>query len=149
MNSPVAYKNIFLAILNNQAQIAPWSIGTLYFGESRRAIEGNKSTTEYPALLLEIPDFQWKEMGDNMTEDTSCAFSVVIGCPVDDYDAQDSALDTTLQICKAIIKVLRDNDYIKIGDTINAEPMTASMSDNAYGYRISFTIKKQEADFLC
>jgi hypothetical protein len=151
MQYPNQYKNFFQDVVTNSLANfgSTLQITSFYYGESRRIEEAMKSDISYPVLWAENPDFQYTERGDNMLKNTIGSFVILAGQPVEEYDGQDDAIDKAVRIAEKVIKEMRTAGYIHIGDKISIEPIETNFSDNCYGARCSFTIRNQEADFLC
>lgn len=151
MDYPNTYKTLFETIVSTSSVTLGlnYELKSFFYGESRRIEEAMKSDIVYPALWAELPEYSYKERGDNMVKETSVAFVILAGLPVDNYDAQDEQIDLAIRIAEKIVRYFRNKLYFSAGDSIQIEPITTQMSDNCYGCRVTFTLKNQEADFLC
>lgn len=151
MINPATYKAFFANMVANSATLlGPGNeIKSFYFGESERILGALKSDIVYPALWLDRPEFRITERGDNMTQDTMGAFSLIANTTTDGVEEQDFLLELLFETVQNIIKYLREqNTIVWANDGFFIEPISAQMADNCYGYRVSFTVKYQEVTFL-
>lgn len=149
MTTPNTYRNWWKNIVVNAlldidfpAYLKPKGF---YYADASRFINSSRSNIEYPAVMLEMPTYYLPpNFTGQYTKSLRGAFSVVIGCPFDDYDAQDDATNICEQIGVILLKKLKD--YLKPqgaffkGDII-IESVLSILSDNNYGYRFEFYIE--------
>jgi hypothetical protein len=149
MTTPNSYRNWFQSIVNNALSDNDFpellKPKDFYYADASRLINGTRSDIVYPAIMLEVPTYYLPpNFTSNYTKSLRGAFSVVMGCPNDDYELQDNATDTCEQIGVIFLKKLKD--YLKPqgaffkGDII-IEAVLSILSDNNYGYRFEFYIE--------
>lgn len=151
MINPATYKAFFANLVADSENIlgTGYEINSFYFGESERILGSLKSDITYPALWLDRPEFRITERGDNMTQDTIGAFSLISNTTTDAVEEQDLLLELLFGTVQKIVKYLREqNTIVWANDGFFIEPIAAQMADNCYGYRVSFTVKYQEVTFL-
>jgi hypothetical protein len=148
MTTPNSYRDWFKTTVAN-SDTDPMFAGGLdikdfYYADSGRLIEATRSKIEYPCLVLEVPTYFFPT---TFTSDYKArmrgAFSIVKGCTLDDYEAQDNAMNTCMRIGIRLLKKLKDTMKPQgawfDGDAI-IEPVLSLIVDNNYGYRFEFSI---------
>jgi hypothetical protein len=148
MNTPNSFKNWFKTMVENSItdiDFTNFALKDFYYGDSSRFIQATRSEIDYPCLILEVPTyFLPQNFKSNPVKKLRSAFSIVIGCTLDDEDAQDNAQNfaesagaIVLEKMQAYMKPL--GAYFQ-GDVI-LEPVMSLIVDNNYGYRFEFYIE--------
>lgn len=151
MEYPNSYKATFATIVNTSSvDFSPGlEIHSFLYGEGRRIEEALKSEIQYPALWAELPEYSYTSAGDNVLKNISVAFMILISTSIDDYESQDDIIDKSIKIAEKVMKYFFVHDYLHKDDTVQIEPIITTFSDNSYGCRVTFQIKRQETSFLC
>lgn len=149
MTTPNSYRNWFQTTVT-ASDTDPLFAGGLdikdfYYADSRRFIEATRSNIEYPCLVLEMPTYLMpaSALGSDYKSRLKGAFSIVMGCEMDDYEAQDNATNLCMRIGVRVLKKLKDSlksqgAYME-GDAI-IESVLSLIVDNNYGYRFEFNL---------
>ena len=149
MTTPNTYRNWFQDTVTN-SDTDPIFAGGLdikdfYYADSKRFIEATRSEIIYPCLVLEVPTYMLPQtaFGGDYKARMRGAFSIVSGCPIDDYDAQDDAMNTGMKIGIRVLSKLKQSLKVQgaymDGDCI-IEPVLSLIVDNNYGYRFEFNL---------
>jgi hypothetical protein len=149
MTTANAYRNWFKSTVENAltdidfpAHLKPKDF---FYADSSRFIAATRSDIDYPCLVLEVPTYYLApNFTSNYLKSLRGAFSIVKGCTLDDYDAQDDAMNDCEQIGVIVLKKLKE--FIKPqgaffkGDIIE-ESVLSLIVDNNYGYRFEYYIE--------
>lgn len=149
MQTPAEYKAFFETIVSDSQAWAGLELNSFFYGDSPRIIGAQRSDIEYPALWLELPEMTLTNSADNFITRLSGGFVILSNFQTDDWEGQDNFLHTAYQIARRIIKQMYDAEILPKGTSFDCEPIQNHLSDNMYGYRITFSITNIEADFLC
>jgi hypothetical protein len=145
VESFVTYKNYFKDLSDKNKAIA-----FFVMGDSERIIGMQRSKISYPCLWLESPDISVKDnKSDNVQGDFRGAFNIISHAKTDDYEAQDSAMETNFQIASEVISRMvkdrrgREPDSPMFNldlSSIVMLPINSMMIDNDFGWRVEFLI---------
>ena len=149
MTTSNSYRNWFKSMVENAESDTDFPIGfkpkDFFYADSSRFISATRSEIEYPALILEVPTFYYPaNFASQYLKSLRGAFSIVKGCTIDDYEAQDQAMNDCELMGSIVLKKLKEaikaqGAFFK-GDII-AESVLSLMVDNNYGYRFEFYIE--------
>lgn len=148
----------FNAIATNHKEIGHTEETKRFFRMNiEEILSGSRTVTHYPFLVLE--NFE-QRLGasalDNIQKYQTVAFMVLDKVAIDNFDAQDEVMQSTLNICEQIVaKIKKDmldyksraSGYTELIKDLNVNNISfnavSNVFDNCYGYRVTFTINEQ------
>jgi hypothetical protein len=149
INDPQTYRDYFEDIYNNNAaNVSGYTLLAFEYGDSRRVMERMKSDLDYPLLWLEFPDFTLANNGAGFTVVTQGAFMVLRYCEIDNWDAQNAALQECYSLASMIVKRLSDDNIFLPGRKATIDSVATYFGDNCYGVRCGFNLEG-DAEMVC
>ena len=115
---------------------------------SERLVSDLRSRVDYPLLFLEWPFLNLNDFGSENTQLKFRAGFVVLEDPAkDDWEAQDAAMQSTLNAAHQVLHKMRIDStgldkrffYFDL-NRISIDPIDNLLIDNAYGWRVEFEV---------
>lgn len=121
-------------------------INDFVHGPSRRILEKNRSSLNYPVLWLETPGVDFWDNGANWMDGTrSSAFLILKHADPNDFDAQDTVYAETEEMALQVLaKMIKDHKAKTFRFDLNSCSMRAVSTlhvNTEFGWRVEFDLE--------